>query len=122
MTNIGNREIILATHAILGLWTEGDIISRTQGFVTVGSVKYKEWQTLAYEVKTDRVNELPEEQIGPLVDRPKYVIPKRIMKRPSDPLKYIPPAVCMVTRQTGNEKLHSTDAGVTGKQVSTEIN
>ena len=49
MTNIGDREIILPTHAILGLWTEGDMVPRTQGFVTVGSGKYKEWQTLAYE-------------------------------------------------------------------------
>ena len=29
MTNIGDREIILPTHAILDLWVEGDIISRT---------------------------------------------------------------------------------------------
>uniref|UniRef100_A0AAV1UZW5 Reverse transcriptase domain-containing protein n=1 Tax=Peronospora matthiolae TaxID=2874970 RepID=A0AAV1UZW5_9STRA len=67
MTNIGDREIILPTHTILGMWVEGDMVPRTQGLVTVGSGKYKEWQTLAYEATTDRVNELPKEQIGPLL-------------------------------------------------------
>ena len=41
MTSIGDRKIILPTHTILGLWTEGDMIPRTQGYVTVGSRKYK---------------------------------------------------------------------------------
>ena len=55
MTNIGDREIILPTHAILGLWVEGDMIPRTQGFVSIGSERDKEWNTLAYEATTDRV-------------------------------------------------------------------
>ena len=105
MTNIGDREIILPTHTILGLWTEGDMVPRTQGFVTVGSGKYKEWQTLAYEATADSVNALPEEQIGPLVDRPTYATPKCIMKRQSDALKDIPPAISMITQQ----KLAMTD-------------
>ena len=58
MTNIGDRAIILPTHAILSLWTERDMVPRTQDFVTVGSGKYKEWQTLAYEATTDRANAL----------------------------------------------------------------
>ena len=57
MTNIGDHEIILPTYTVLGVWVEGDMIPRTQGFVTVGSGNYKEWQTLAYEATTDRVNE-----------------------------------------------------------------
>ena len=86
MTNVGSREIILPTHTILGLWIEGDMIPRTQGYVMVGSGRYKEWQTLACEATMDIVNELPEKQIGPSVIRPEYVIPERILKRPSDPL------------------------------------
>ena len=35
MTNIGDHEIILPTHAILGVWVEGDMIPRTQCFVSV---------------------------------------------------------------------------------------
>ena len=115
MTNIGDREIILPTHTILGLWTEDDMVPRTQGFVTVGSGKYKEWQTLAYEATADSVNALPEEQIGPLVDRPEYVTPKCIMKRPSDPLKDVSPAVSMVTRQAVNEELRKTEFAVLGE-------
>ena len=115
MTNIGDRDIILPTHTILGLWTEGDMVPRTQGFVTVESGKYKEWQTLAYEATTDSVNALPEEQIGPIIDLPEYATPKRIMKRPSDPLKYPSPAVSMVTRQSVYEELRKTDSAVVGE-------
>ena len=61
------------------------------------------------------MNELPDEQTRPLVDRPKYVIPKRIMKRPSDPLKDIPPAVSIVTQQAGNESLQRADTVVAGE-------
>ena len=62
------------------------MVPLTQGFVTAGTGKYKEWQTLAYEATTDRANALPEKQIVPLVYRPEYVTPKHIMKRPSNPL------------------------------------
>uniref|UniRef100_A0AAV1TW06 Uncharacterized protein n=1 Tax=Peronospora matthiolae TaxID=2874970 RepID=A0AAV1TW06_9STRA len=112
MINIGDREIILPTHTILGLWTEGDMVPRTQGFVTVELGKYKEWQTLAYEATTDRVNELPKEQIGRLVDRSTYVTPKCIMKRPSDVLRDIPPAISMVTQQAGDDDLQKADTVV----------
>uniref|UniRef100_A0AAV1TYV6 Uncharacterized protein n=1 Tax=Peronospora matthiolae TaxID=2874970 RepID=A0AAV1TYV6_9STRA len=112
MTNVDNREIILPTHTISGLWTEGDMVPRTQGFVTVGSGEYKEWQTLAYEATTDRVTELPKEQIVPLVDRPTYATPKCIMKRPSDALKDIPPAISMVTQQDGDDDLQKADTVV----------
>ena len=114
-TDIRDREIILPTHAILGFWVEGDIIPRTQGFVSVGSRRYKEWQTLAYEATTDCVNKSPEEKIGKFEDLPEYVIPKRIIKRPSDSPKDICQAFSMVTRQAENEKFHRTDAAVTGE-------
>ena len=121
MTNIGDRAIILPTHAILSLWTERDMVPRTQGFVTVGSGKYKEWQTLAYEATTDRANALPEKQIGQSVDHPEYVTPKRIMKRPSDALKYIPPAVSMVRRQARDEELQRADTVVTGEATINRV-
>uniref|UniRef100_A0AAV1U7Y1 Reverse transcriptase domain-containing protein n=1 Tax=Peronospora matthiolae TaxID=2874970 RepID=A0AAV1U7Y1_9STRA len=117
MTNIGDREILLPTHTILDLWTEGDMVPRNQGFVTVGSGKYKMWQTLAYEATTDRVIELPKEQIGPLVDRPTYATPKCIMKRPSDALKDIPPAISMVTQQDGDDDLQKADTVVAREEA-----
>uniref|UniRef100_A0AAV1VD68 RNA-directed DNA polymerase n=1 Tax=Peronospora matthiolae TaxID=2874970 RepID=A0AAV1VD68_9STRA len=112
MTNIGDREIILPTHTILGMWVEGDMVPRTQGLVTVGSGKYKEWQTLAYEATTDRVNELPKEPIGPLVDRPTYAAPKRILKRPSDALQNLSPAISTVTPQANDDDSQKADAVV----------
>ena len=121
MTNTGDREIILPTHTILGMWTEGDMVPRTQGFVTVGSGKYKEWQTLAYEATTDRANEPPKEQIGPLVDRPTYATPKRIVKRPSDTLKNLSPAISTVTQQANNGESQKADAVVQRKKQSTEL-
>ena len=110
MTNTGDREIILPTHTILGMWTEGDMVPRTQGFVTVGSGKYKEWQTLAYEATTDRANEPPTKQIGPLVDRPTYATPKRIVKRPSNTLKNLSPAISTVKQQANNGESQKADA------------
>ena len=117
MTNTGDREIILPTHTILGMWTEGDMVPRTQGFVTVGSGKYKEWQTLAYEATTDRANEPPTKQIGPLVDRPTYATPKRIVKRPSDTLKNLSPAIFTVTQQANNGESQKADAVVAKEET-----
>uniref|UniRef100_A0AAV1TIN3 Peptidase A2 domain-containing protein n=1 Tax=Peronospora matthiolae TaxID=2874970 RepID=A0AAV1TIN3_9STRA len=112
MTNIGDREIILPTHTILGMWVEGNMVPRTQGLVTVGSGKYKEWETLAYEATTDRVNELPKETIGPLVDRPTYAAPKRILKHPSDALQNLSPAISTVTPQANDDDSQEADAVV----------
>ena len=117
MTNTGDREIILPTHTILGMWTEGDMVPRTQGFVTVGSGKYKEWQTLAYEATTDRANEPPKEQIGPLVDRPTYATPKRIVKRPSNTLKNLSPAISTVKQQANNGESQKADAVIAKEET-----
>uniref|UniRef100_A0AAV1U3G1 Reverse transcriptase domain-containing protein n=1 Tax=Peronospora matthiolae TaxID=2874970 RepID=A0AAV1U3G1_9STRA len=94
MTNIGDREIILPTHTILGMWVEGDMVPRTQ------------------EATTDRVNELPKEPIGPLVDRPTYAAPKRILKRPSDALQNLSPAISTVTPQANDDDSQKADAVV----------
>ena len=54
MTNIGVHEVILPTHKILVVWVEGDMITRTQGFVTVGSGKYKSgrlWRMRPRQIK-----------------------------------------------------------------------
>ena len=117
MTNTGDREIILPTHTILGMWTEGDMVPRTQGFVTVGSGKYKEWQTLAYEATTDRANEPPTKQIGPLVDRPTYATPKRIVKRPSNTLKNLSPAISTVKQQANNGESQKADAVIAKEET-----
>ena len=121
MTKIGDREIILPTHAILGVWTEGDMIPQTQEFVLERSGKYKVWQNMVYEATTDRMKELLEDRIGPLADRPSYVIPKRFIKQPSGSPKDVPPAVSMVTHQAGHEELQKADTVVTEKGRTIEV-
>ena len=60
-----------------------DMIPRSPGYVSVGSRRYKEWQTLAFEATTDRKKDPPEESTGPLVDHPTYPTPKKILTRPN---------------------------------------
>ena len=59
------------------------MIPRSPGYVSVGSRRYNEWQTLAYEATTDRKEIFPEEKTGPLVDHPSYPTPKKILIRPT---------------------------------------
>ena len=42
-----------------------DMVPRTPGYVSVGSRRYNEWQTLAFEATTDREEVPPEEYTGP---------------------------------------------------------
>ena len=59
-----------------------DMVPRTPGYVSVGSRRYNEWQTLAFEATTDRKEEPPEEYTGPLVDHPQYPTPTKILFNP----------------------------------------
>ncbi|ETN10995.1 hypothetical protein PPTG_10012 [Phytophthora nicotianae INRA-310] len=58
---------------------------RRQGFVTVGSDRYAEWQNLVLQATTDAVSEeeaLIGEPAGPMVDHPEYDPPKRNLRCP----------------------------------------
>ena len=82
LTNIVDRKVIVHPGSPLGWWMAADMIPRSPGYVSVGSRRYNEWQTLAYEATTDREEEQPVEVTGPLVDHPPYDIPVRISARP----------------------------------------
>ncbi|CAI5746914.1 unnamed protein product [Peronospora destructor] len=82
LTNISDRDVSLPQGVQLGMWMPADMVPRTPGYVSVGSRRYNEWQTLAYEVTVDRRKEPPEEITGPLVDHPTYSTPTKIMTRP----------------------------------------
>ncbi|CAI5729967.1 unnamed protein product [Peronospora destructor] len=82
LTNISDRDVSLPQGVQLGMWMPADMVPRTPGYVSVGSRRYNEWQTLAYEVTVDRREEPPEEITGPLVDHPTYSTPTKIMTRP----------------------------------------
>ena len=68
LTNICDREVILRWGTPLGLCMVADTIPHSQGYVSVGSRRYNEWQTLAFEATTDREVAPPETYEGPLVD------------------------------------------------------
>ena len=82
LTNLSGRDVILNHGAPSGWWMAADMIPRSPGYVSVGSRRYKEWQTLAFEATTDRKEDPPEESTGPLVDHPTYRTPKKILTRP----------------------------------------
>ena len=50
LNNIVDRKVIVHPGAPLGWWMAADMIPRSPGYVSVGSRRYNEWQTLAYEV------------------------------------------------------------------------
>ncbi|POM72222.1 Reverse transcriptase [Phytophthora palmivora] len=55
------------------------------GFVSVGSRRYMEWQNLALEATVEggsEHNEIFMESTEPVVDRPSYLAPRAILKRP----------------------------------------
>ncbi|KAE8898220.1 hypothetical protein PF005_g22398 [Phytophthora fragariae] len=74
------------------MWLARDRAPRLQGFVTVGSRRYLEWQILALQATTDaKVSEKyrrPEQPDLPAVERPIYPTPRTILRKPgqgSDP-------------------------------------
>ena len=57
------------------------MIPRSPGYVSIGSRRYTEWQTLAFEATTEREEATVEEYTGPLVDHPVYERPTRNLPR-----------------------------------------
>ncbi|KAE8960712.1 hypothetical protein PR001_g30291, partial [Phytophthora rubi] len=53
ITNLSNRKLILQRDVQVGLQLSEDRVPRQPGFVSVGSRRYAEWQTLAWEATTD---------------------------------------------------------------------
>lgn len=50
---MGDKVFILYNDNKIGTWLPKDIVPRAQGFVSVGSRRYSEWQNLAYLATTD---------------------------------------------------------------------
>ena len=82
LTNLGDKEVILGHGSPLGWCTAADKIIRYEGYFSVGSQKYQEWQTLAFEATTEKQEESPHAYDGPLVDHPPYSTPTKILSRP----------------------------------------
>ncbi|KAE9081927.1 hypothetical protein PF010_g21792 [Phytophthora fragariae] len=82
ISNLGETTLYLGPHDRIGMWLPGDTIHRLEGYVTVGSRRYAEWQNLAFQATTDLPDdESGEESMQPMVERPQYVTPTRILTR-----------------------------------------
>ena len=81
LTKLCYREVILRWGARLGLRMVANTVPRSQGYVSVGSRRYNEWQTLALEVTADREEVPTAAYEGPLVDQRSYPTPRKILKR-----------------------------------------
>ena len=58
-----------------------DMMPRLQVYVSVGSRRYNEWQTFAFEASTDREEISPEAYKEPEVNQRSYPTSRRIRKR-----------------------------------------
>uniref|UniRef100_M4C0C4 Uncharacterized protein n=1 Tax=Hyaloperonospora arabidopsidis (strain Emoy2) TaxID=559515 RepID=M4C0C4_HYAAE len=95
------------------------MIPRLQGYVSDGSRRYKEWQTLAFEATTVREEEELEAYAGPLVDRPTYEKPTRISTRPDKESETIKVSTGIATR---SEPDCNTDGEIQDEYTVGEIN
>ena len=68
LTNLSDKEVTLDHGPALGWIMAADMVPRYPGYVSVGSRRYNEWETLAFEATKEK--ELPPEYEGPLVDHP----------------------------------------------------
>ena len=59
VTNVSDRDLVLHDDTKLGIWLAKDRVPRAQGFVSVGSRRYAEWQNLAYQATTDEEDPEP---------------------------------------------------------------
>ena len=83
-TNVSDKNFVLHEDTKLGIWLTKDRVPRAQGFVSVGSRRYAEWQNLAYQATTDEEDPGPtqeNEYEGPLIERPQYKSPEKLLLR-----------------------------------------
>ena len=84
VTNLSDRELILYDDTKVGIWIAKDRVPRAQGYISVGSRRYAEWQNLAFQATTDEEGRpvAEEEYQGPMGERPQYKPPRQILLRP----------------------------------------
>ncbi|GMF45627.1 unnamed protein product [Phytophthora fragariaefolia] len=91
ITNISDQKLTLHADTRIGMWLEGGRVPRTPGLVLVGSRRYAEWPVLAFQATTGQESEeeLYAEPDEPLVDRPLYEAPLKILRRDAEDPKSI---------------------------------
>ncbi|OWZ00563.1 hypothetical protein PHMEG_00028213, partial [Phytophthora megakarya] len=81
ITNVSERSVTLPRETRVGIWLTGDHVPRMPGFVSIGSRRYAEWQNLALQATTyqQAVDEVVGTATEPMVDRPQYEPPTKIL-------------------------------------------
>ncbi|OWZ01744.1 hypothetical protein PHMEG_00026807 [Phytophthora megakarya] len=81
ITNVSERPVTLQRDTRVGIWLAGDHVPRMSGFVSIGSRRYAEWLNLALQATTEQqaVDEVIGTATKPMVDRPQYEPPTKIL-------------------------------------------
>ncbi|POM62439.1 hypothetical protein PHPALM_28411 [Phytophthora palmivora] len=110
-TNWSDQPLTLFDDTWIGIWLSGDHIPRHAGFVSIGSRRYDEWQSLAYKDRTDQPEDAGVDDVtsGPSVERPQYDHPTRILTRQANHPKV---ATIQATKSKGEPKIGPSEAGI----------
>ncbi|GMF16092.1 unnamed protein product [Phytophthora fragariaefolia] len=84
LTNISDSKLIMHGGERIGIWLAGDRVPRLPGFVSIGSRRYIEWQSPAFQATVDGgpiESEVAETSPRPTVERPQYHTPRAILRR-----------------------------------------
>ena len=68
LTNLSDKVVTIDRGTTLGWIMDADMVPRYPGYISVGSRRYNEWKTLAFEATTEKEEEVPPAYAGPLVD------------------------------------------------------
>ncbi|POM77052.1 Hypothetical protein PHPALM_5625 [Phytophthora palmivora] len=111
ISNLSNQPLTLFDDTWIGIWLSGDQIPRQAGFVSIGSHRYNEWQSLAFEATTDRREDAGSDDVtrGPMVERPRYDRPTQILTRQANHPKV---ATTQATDPKGEPKVGPSGAGI----------
>ena len=97
ITNVSDEDLTVGPNTVMGMWLNEGHIPRKPGFVSIGSRRYEEWQTLALEASTEAgpADGSGVEDHAPLVPRVEYPWPTGILKKEIQPQT---PSIASVTR------------------------
>ncbi|POM70504.1 LOW QUALITY PROTEIN: Hypothetical protein PHPALM_13041, partial [Phytophthora palmivora] len=111
ITNLSDQPLTLFDDTWIGIWLSGDHIPRQAGFVSIGSRRYKEWQSLAFEATTDRPEDagVDDVTLGPMVERPRYDRPTQILTRQTNHPKV---ATTQATDPKGKPRVGPSESGI----------
>ena len=108
LTNISERKVILGHGLPLGLLMINDMVPRSPGYVSVGSRRYQDWQTLAFKATTDQTDAMIQYDTEPHVIRLVYRTTTQTLARSKEKEETKYKEFLRVTRRTTDDhgRLH----------------